>query len=387
LSPKKVQVIRGYLGFLYLALTKYNELKRIIVSVTNDLVTDQRVDKTCDVLTEIGFEVILVGRKLKNSLPIHRKYSTKRFRLVFNKGILFYAEYNTRLFLFLLFSRKSFLFSNDLDTLLPNYLISKIQKKKLFFDSHELFSEIPELVNKKRVKNVWIYLEKIIIPRLENIITVSDSIKNYYHNLYGISATVLRNIPKIEKISQKNFEIDTKGRKVILYQGSVNIGRGIELMIDTMPLLNEYLFIVIGDGDIIDKLKTKVIKLSLENRVKFLGKKTPQELKTLTPNAVIGMSLEEDLGLNYRYALPNKIFDYIHANVPIIVSDLPEMRSVIKKYAVGELLIERTPKNLAKIITNMTNNSYKKEMKAAKEELNWSKEKEKLTSIFSKLDK
>jgi glycosyltransferase involved in cell wall biosynthesis len=216
---------------------------------------------------------------------------------------------------------------------------------------------------------------------------VSDSIKNHYHNLYGISATVLRNIPKIEKISQKNFEIDTKGRKVILYQGSVNIGRGIELMIDTMPLLNGYLFIVIGDGDIIDKLKTKVIKLSLENRVKFLGKKTPQELKTLTPNAVIGMSLEEDLGLNYRYALPNKIFDYIHANVPIIVSDLPEMRSVIKKYAVGELLTERTPKNLAKTITNMTNNSYKKEMKAAKEELNWSKEKEKLTSIFSKLDK
>ena len=362
-------------------------MKRIIVSVTNDLVTDQRVDKTCDVLTEIGFEVILVGRKLKNSLTIHRKYSAKRFRLVFNKGILFYAEYNTRLFLFLLFSRKNFLFSNDLDTLLPNYLISKIQKKKLFFDSHELFSEIPELVNKKRVKNVWKYLEKIIIPRLENVITVSDSIKNHYHNLYGISATVLRNIPKIEKISQKNFEIDTKGRKVILYQGSVNIGRGIELMIDTMPLLNGYLFIVIGDGDIIDKLKTKVIKLSLENRVKFLGKKTPQELKNLTPNAVIGMSLEEDLGLNYRYALPNKIFDYIHANVPIIVSDLPEMRSVIKKYAVGELLTERTPKNLAKTITNMTNNSYKKEMKAAKEELNWSKEKEKLTSIFSKLDK
>ena len=159
-------------------------MKRIIVSVTNDLVTDQRVDKTCDVLTEIGFEVILVGRKLKNSLPIHRKYSSKRFRLVFNKGILFYAEYNTRLFLFLLFSRKNFLFSNDLDTLLPNYLISKIQKKKLFFDSHELFSEIPELVNKKRVKNVWIYLEKIIIPRLENVITVnfSNCFKKYTKN-------------------------------------------------------------------------------------------------------------------------------------------------------------------------------------------------------------
>mgnify|MGYP000040901224 CR=1 FL=1 len=362
-------------------------MKRILISVTNDLTTDQRVEKTCEVLSEIGYDVLLVGRKLKKSLPIQRNYKTIRFRLLFNKGFLFYAEFNIRLFIFLLFTKKDLLFSNDVDTLLPNYIIGKLQNKKLVFDSHELFSEIPELVNKQRVKKVWLFLEKTIIPKLQNVITVSDSIKNHYHNLYGISAIVIRNIPKIEHINQKNFEIDAEEKKVILYQGSVNIGRGIELMIDTMPLLNGYLFIVIGDGDIIDKLKTKVIKLSLENRVKFLGKKTPQELKTLTPNAVIGMSLEEDLGLNYRYALPNKIFDYIHANVPIIVSDLPEMRSVIKKYAVGELLIERTPENLAKTITNMTNNSYKKEMKAAKEELNWSKEKEKLTSIFSKLDK
>ena len=362
-------------------------MKRIIISVTNDLVTDQRVHKTCELLSEIGYDVHLVGRKLNKSLPIQRNYSTERFRLLFNKGFLFYAEYNTRLFLFLLFSRKGFLFSNDLDTLLPNYLISKLQKKKLIFDSHELFSEIPELVNKQRVKNIWLYLEKKIIPRLETVITVSDSIKNHYHNLYGISPIVIRNIPKIKKISQRNFEIDAKGKKVILYQGSVNIGRGIELMIDTMTLLDEYLFIVIGDGDILEQLKEKVSNLSLHNKVKFLGKKTPEELKELTPNATIGMSLEEDLGLNYRYALPNKIFDYLHANVPVIVADLPEMRSLIKKHPIGEILIERTPKTLAKTIINMTNISYEKELKTAKKELNWSKEKEKLISIFSKLDK
>ena len=362
-------------------------MKRIIVSVTNDLVTDQRVDKTCDVLTEIGFEVILVGRKLKKSLPIHRKYSAKRFRLIFNKGVLFYTEYNIRLFLFLLFTKKDMLFSNDLDTLLPNYITSVFQRKKLIFDSHELFSEIPELVNKQQVKNIWLFLEKTIIPKLQNVITVSDSIKNHYHNLYGISAIVIRNIPKIEHINQKNFEIDAEGKKVILYQGSVNIGRGIELMIDTMALLDEYLFIVIGDGDILEQLNEKVSNLSLHNKVKFLGKKTPEELKELTPNATIGMSLEEDLGLNYRYALPNKIFDYLHANVPVIVADLPEMRSLIKKHPIGEILIERTPKTLAKTIISMTNNSYEKELKTAKKELNWSKEKEKLISIFSKLDK
>ena len=362
-------------------------MKRIIISVTNDLVTDQRVGKTCELLSETGYDVLLVGRKLKKSFSIQRNYRTKRFRLLFNKGILFYTEYNIRLFLFLLFTKKDMLFSNDLDTLLPNYIIGKLQNKKLVFDSHELFSEIPELVNKQRVKKVWLFLEKTIIPKLQNVITVSDSIKNHYHNLYGISAIVIRNIPKIEHINQKNFEIDAEEKKVILYQGSVNIGRGIELMIDTMALLDEYLFIVIGDGDILEQLKEKVSNLSLHNKVKFLGKKTPEELKELTPNATIGMSLEEDLGLNYRYALPNKIFDYLHANVPVIVADLPEMRSLIKKHPIGEILIERTPKTLAKTIINMTNISYEKELKTAKKELNWSKEKEKLISIFSKLDK
>ena len=362
-------------------------MKRILISVTNDLTTDQRVEKTCEVLSEIGYDVLLVGRKLKKSLPIQRNYKTIRFRLLFNKGFLFYAEFNIRLFIFLLFTKKDLLFSNDLDTLLPNYIIGKLQNKKLVFDSHELFSEIPELVNKQRVKKVWLFLEKTIIPKLQNVITVSDSIKNHYHNLYGISAIVIRNIPKIEHINQKNFEIDAEEKKVILYQGSVNIGRGIELMIDTMALLDEYLFIVIGDGDILEQLKEKVSNLSLHNKVNFLGKKTPNELKKLTPNATIGMSLEEDLGLNYRYALPNKIFDYLHANVPVIVADLPEMRSLIKKHPIGEILIERTPKTLAKTIINMTNISYEKELKTAKKELNWSKEKEKLISIFSKLDK
>ena len=362
-------------------------MKRILISVTNDLTTDQRVEKTCEVLSEIGYDVLLVGRKLKKSLPIQRNYKTIRFRLLFNKGFLFYAEFNIRLFIFLLFTKKDLLFSNDLDTLLPNYIIGKLQNKKLVFDSHELFSEIPELVNKQQVKKVWLFLEKTIIPKLQNVITVSDSIKNHYHNLYGISAIVIRNIPKIEHINQKNFEIDAEEKKVILYQGSVNIGRGIELMIDTMALLDEYLFIVIGDGDILEQLKEKVSNLSLHNKVNFLGKKTPEELKELTPNATIGMSLEEDLGLNYRYALPNKIFDYLHANVPVIVADLPEMRSLIKKHPIGEILIERTPKTLAKTIINMTNISYEKELKTAKKELNWSKEKEKLISIFSKLDK
>jgi len=372
-------------GFLYLAFANCIRLKRVIVSVTNDLVTDQRVGKTCAVLTEMGFKVLLVGRKLKKSNSIQREYEVKRFRLLFNKGFLFYAEYNLRLFFFVLFSKKNLLFSNDLDTLVPNYLISKIQKKKLIFDSHELFSEIPELENRKRVKNFWLAIEKKIIPKLKNIITVSDSIKEHYQSLYGVNVSVVRNIPENKKVIQTPFDFDTHGKKIILYQGSVNVGRGLELMIDTMHLLEDYILVIIGDGDISTKLIEKVNTLDLKNCVKFLGRINPDELKNLTPNTTVGMSLEEDLGLNYRYALPNKLFDYIHAEVPMVVSNLPEMKAIIKKYAIGEVLIDRTPISLASTIKTMAAKNYKKELIEAKKQLNWTLEKEKLISIISPL--
>ena len=373
------------MGFLYLAFANCIRLKRVIVSVTNDLVTDQRVGKTCAVLTEMGFKVLLVGRKLKKSNSIQREYEVKRFRLLFNKGFLFYSEYNLRLFFFLLFSKKNLLFSNDLDTLVPNYLISKIQKKKLIFDSHELFSEIPELENRKKVKNFWLAIEKKIIPKLKNIITVSDSIKEHYQSLYGVNVSVVRNIPENKKVIQTPFDFDTHGKKIILYQGSVNVGRGLELMIDTMHLLDDYILVIIGDGDISTKLIEKVNTLDLKNCVKFLGRINPDELKNLTPNTTVGMSLEEDLGLNYRYALPNKLFDYIHAEVPMVVSNLPEMKAIIKKYAIGEVLIDRTPISLASTIKTMAAKNYKKELIQAKKQLNWTLEKEKLISIISPL--
>lgn len=361
-------------------------MKRIIVSVTNDLTTDQRVHKTCSSLYDNGYEVLLVGRKFKDSSRIHRNYQTKRFRLLFNKGFLFYAEYQMNLFFFLLCSRKNILFSNDLDTLLPNFLISRIQQKKLIFDSHELFSEIPELVHRKSVKRIWLLIEKWIIPKLKHVITVSDSIKNHYQNLYGVTAVVIRNIPEVKKTERTNFDFDIKGKKIILYQGAVNVGRGIELMIQTMPLLREYLFVIIGEGDVLKELKKKVTSLSLDKQIKFLGKITPEELKKLTPNASIGISLEEDLGLNYRYALPNKIFDYIHGKVPTIVSNLPEMKSLVKKYSIGEVLTERNPEALAQLINNMSTKNYQKELDIAVKELHWSREKKALISIFSSLD-
>ena len=129
--------------------------KHVTVSVINDLSSDNRVKKTCQELVAMGFKVTLVGRILASSNPITNwSFETKRMKLLFKKGILFYAFFNTRLFFYLLFSKSDVLYANDLDTLLPNYLVSKLKGSKLIYDSHEIFCEVPELQStpfKKRI--------------------------------------------------------------------------------------------------------------------------------------------------------------------------------------------------------------------------------------------
>ena len=363
--------------------TNPSELKRIVVSVSNDLVTDQRVYKVCCTLQELNYDVLLIGRYQTSKLPLERKYATKRMRMLFQRGVLFYAEFNVRLFFLLLFTQKDVLFSNDLDTLAPNYWVSKIQGKELIFDSHELFSEVPEIQHKKFVKSVWRKLEQWLLPQLKKVIVVSPSIKKHYETLYKIPVTLVRNLPISKTAKPQKFPFSTKEKKVILYQGSVNVGRGLELMIDTLKLLEDFLLVVIGTGDILETLEQKVLNEGLENKVKFMGKMLPKDLKNLTPNAHVGMSLEEDWGLNYRYALPNKVFDYIHAEVPVIVSNLPDMKALVLQYKVGEILLERTPTALASLIQKVVENNYQEALQQAKQELNWSKEKKKLIEVLN----
>jgi len=368
--------------------------QKIIISVTNDLVADNRVHKVASSLMKFNFEVVLVGRVLKGSLPLNRNYKTKRFKLLFNKGAMFYACYNIRLFLFLLFAKADIFLSNDLDTLTANFLASKIRKKKLVYDSHEYFTEVPELVTRPKIKRIWESFEKRILPKLKNTYTVCASISDIYNKKYNVKMKVVRNIPKCSEINEEeikpNLPKDIIDKKIIIYQGAVNVGRGIEQVIKAMQYVENGIFVIIGGGDIFEDVKKLTNDMKLNEKVFFTGKIPFNELFSYTKNADIGISLEENIGLNYYYALPNKLFDYIRANVPILANSLPEIENIVRTYDIGCFIENHNPKHIAEKINFMLNSPKKKQiwkenLKKASQELCWENEEKVLKDIFLNL--
>ncbi len=365
-----------------------NKKKTAYISVTNDLVTDQRVHKIASFLSDKHIDVILIGRKFRHSMPVKREYKTKRFHMLFNKNIWFYAEYNIRLFFFLLFKNFDFLVANDLDTLPANHLISVLKKKPLVYDSHEYFTEVPELLSKKTIKKIWKAVECAILPKIPVSYTVSQSIADEYKKLYGINIHVVRNLPvKSKKIIIPGYPLKLPDNKIIIYQGSLNINRGLENMIHAMHYLKDWTFVIIGTGDIEKELKTLVHEQKLESSVWFLGTVPFDELPYYTQKADIGISLEENAGLNYYYALPNKLFDYIQAKIPVLCSNMKEMAALVNHYNIGKITETLNPHVIARKINSIQANDYawKKNLDKAANELCWENETARLEIIYKLL--
>jgi|TARA_Y100000385_G_scaffold286549_1_gene348769 glycosyltransferase involved in cell wall biosynthesis len=368
--------------------------KKVIVSVINDLVTDQRVKKVCETLESMNLEVILVGRRLSDSPRMdERSYKVHRMKLIFTKGPLFYAEFNIRLTLFLLFNKVDILVSNDLDTLLSNYLISKLKNVPLVYDTHEYFTGVPELDNRKYIKKVWKYIEGRIFPNLEDIITVNDSIAKLYEDQYGIELSVVRNIPRKPKVLIKKSREELalpSDKNIIILQGSgINIDRGAEELVEAMQHVNGTLLLIIGGGDVVDKLKDMVKNMRLSEKVKFKPRMPYKSLMDYTSVADLGVTFDKSSNINYRLSLPNKLFDYIQAGVPVLSSRLPEIEKVINKYDVGAFIKNHNPESIAKGINNILGDpdqlmKWKKNCSFAAQELTWENEEVTLKNIYSK---
>jgi glycosyltransferase involved in cell wall biosynthesis len=335
----------------------------------------------------------MIGRRKSESprMP-ERSYETIRMRLLWEKGPMFYAEYNIRLFFLLLSRPADLLVSNDLDTILPNYLVHKLKRIPIVFDSHEYFTATPELVERPKVQRIWKWIEKSIVPRLKSCITVNASIADIFEKEYHIPFKIVRNIPQ----KRENTEIPTRlslglpeNKKIVLMQGSgINVQRGAEEAVEAMQYLDNVLLLIVGGGDVLPVLKNKVHELSLLKKVKFVSRQTPDNLAGYTANADIGLTIDKDTNINYRFSLPNKLFDYIYAGIPVLSTPLVELKKIIEQYEIGTFIENHDPKHIASAIDKMLKDEiqmelYRKNTLKAASELNWENEKKVLIEIFA----
>jgi len=360
-------------------------MARIILFATTDLVSDQRVHRTALTLHQAGHDVLSVGRRLENTpKQVEREYNVKLFRMVFKTGFLFYLFINLRIFRFLLFHRFDLVCSNDLDTLLGCRLACVIRRKPVVYDSHEYFTEVPELIDRPFTRKIWVTIEKLCLKGVKYSSTVSEGVANEYLKRYGIKMAVIRNLP----FRNEHFG-HRAARPTIIYQGALNKGRGLELAIEMIKNLPCYYLIVVGSGDLELKLRKLVIQYNLIDRVEFRGRLPYDKLHLLTSKSWLGLSLEEDMGLSYHYALPNKLFDYIQAQIVVMVSNLPEMSKIVKEYGVGIIAESRDPKKLADQVATFFEDKNRREkaydnVNKAYNILVWENEQSKLLELFDK---
>jgi glycosyltransferase involved in cell wall biosynthesis len=359
--------------------------KRIIFTVTNELNYDQRMQRIAGSLAAAGYDVSLVGVKKKNSpalapLPFHQK----RIPVWFEKGKLFYFEYNLKLLAWLLFQRAQILCAIDLDTILPVYLASRIKRIVRVYDAHELFCEMKEVVSRPLIYKSWKKIESFCIPRFRIGYTVNEPIARIFEKEYGVQYDVIRNVPKL---SESRFSLEKES--FLLYQGAVNEGRLFEVLIPAMQYVNMPLHIY-GDGNFLEQTRELIRRYRLEDRVQLKGKLPPSELKGITARAKMGFTLFENQGLSNYYSLANRFFDYVHAATPQVAVDFPVYRQLNQDFPVAVLTSATDPVELAASINNLLTDGllYKQLQENClkmRQEWNWEKEEKALLAIYQSI--
>jgi len=353
------------------------------MAVTNDMSADRRVMRHAATLREAGHEVVVVCRESDTSRRAADGIALERIAVRHSRGWRFYAEYNIALSRKLRSMDADVLWANDTDTLLGCWLARK--GRRLVMDVHEIFPEVPEIIHKPLVKRVWATVERLLMPKCDALLTVNGSLADYYRQKLGVEMTVVRNLPATmhpDACCQEDCE--NYKSPMLLYQGCVNLGRGVDWAIDALEWLPECTLVVAGRGDLLDEMKAYAAAKPWADRIHFLGHVQPERLAALTRKASVGLVMLEDMGMSYHYALPNRVGDFVVAGVPMVVSDLPEMAGVVRRFGVGEVIGEKegmTKSQHAKALSEAVHKVLAREwhegdFDAAKAGMDWEKEKQ-----------
>ena len=359
-------------------------MRSIICCVTNSLYYDQRMQRICTSLQNAGYSVTLVGRKgvpsANVSKPVYREH---RLSIWFNRGPLFYIEFQLRLFTYLIFHSADIYNAADLDTLPAVYFASVCKRKKRVFDAHEWFTQQKEVVTRKYVHRIWLMAERWLVPKCTKGYTVNQTLANLFLQAYGVQYAVVRNVPLWKPIPEN---LHRKSERWIIYQGAVNEGRCFEQLIPAMQEVDCRLRIW-GNGNYMTQLTQLINQFNLQNKVICEGIITPLELSAITPHATIGITLFEHLGYNQYYSLANRFFDYIMAEVPQICSNFPEYETILAQFPVGIAVDPSNPAAIAAALNKLLHDDVVYEQcvfacRAARAYFTWENEQQKLLAFY-----
>lgn len=296
--------------------------------------------------------------------------------------------------------------ANDLPALIYCYQAAKANNAKLVYDIHDIFLEVKRRkINKEKhnkyrkiIKLTFLYRllqtmdEKKIIKKSDLNMTVNNSIASYYSKKYKIQKPlVVRNAFEFTKVKRSRVLHERlhipAHKKIVLYQGGLAKGRGIETLIKSLRFLKEkFVIVLLGYGHV-DYYLSFAEKYNVKHMVYFYPAVNKQKLISLTASADVGCVLSEDIDLNKLYALPNKLFEYIMGGLPVVSSDLPELRKVIQEEDIGLLVNPQSSIEVAAAIQEVVLPSnwetyHVNSLRAAKEKYNWEKEVKGLLEIY-----
>jgi glycosyltransferase involved in cell wall biosynthesis len=359
--------------------------KRIYLTVTSDPNYDQRMIRICTSLHNAGYDVVLIGRERPSSKPlIDRPFIQVRLKQKIDAGKLFYATYNLKLFLYLLFKKMDAICAIDLDTILPVYYISILRNIPRVYDAHELFCEIEEVVSRPSIQKMWYKIERHTVPHFPYGYTVNESYVREYKKMYGVDYAIVRNATVLRPL-----QIPEKKDRYILYQGAVNKGRCFEQLIPAMQYVNTKL-VICGEGNYYAEAQQMVKELGLEEKVIFKGYVPPAQLTEYTLNAYIGITLFVATSRSNELSLANRFFDYMHSGVPQLCARYPEYENINREYEVANLIDGITPETIAMTLNKMLEdeqyyNRLQQNCMKAREVYCWQEEEKRLFGVYKRL--
>lgn len=381
-------------------------MKKVCMMVTNPVTNDTRVINEASSLALNGYEVTILATKASNTASEERikGFKIKRLSRKYRSYSIFGRLGFTLRFTLAAFNQKAEVYhSHDLNTLLECYIAAKLRRAKIIYDSHEVCVD-PQVHN--LVYRLYSLIEKLLIGRVDAVITVNSYIAKYLEDRYHLNkhVFVVMSCPPLKQdvssinIVKNSICLDKlraekqKNKKIILYQGVINEERCLKQLIEAMNYLPEdYCLFIIGEGDFLPELEALTLSNGLSEKVFFPGVINVEMLPACTKFADIGVTLVAGKRLNHYYSSPNKLFQYIHAGIPIIAQNFPFLREVIEGYDIGCLVDNIEPAQIAAAIrSTMQDERRYSIMKAntivARERYNLEEESKVLLEVYRKID-